>query len=377
MSAPLLMAFDRAPPGRVRDPPPGPDRASSRLPPGRASLVLLFCRGRVRRGFVAVFAHDSIPHQTQFLGLSLGLALALLAAALSSSRKRLVPPEELEEHVPGAGASGGRRTEIAQLVEESGEPVHAQAPDRGRARGAAGTALGAALVAPARLARPRARPAALFAHAVAARAAGSSTSTGRPLARRRHRGGPFYTAYPEGADREQIGAPLVVVRLPSASSTCPRARAAGRRTGSSPTRRSARTRAVRSRSTASRRSRRRAEPGARLPVPLLDVRSGDGRHGHLRAGRARRCRSCPCSSTRPATFARRGNFSGPVGPSWWGVRTGGDVVIRGRPLPRRAHRHGAVPEQGAPLRLPRPLVVPARRGRALLLRPARRDRAST
>ena len=84
---------------------------------------------------------------------------------------------------------------------------------------------------------------------------------------------------------------------------------------------------------------------------------------------ARRAASCRCCrSDRPQGLLRaRGNFDGPVG------RRGGASGRRSRrrdprdrPLPRPAHGRGAVPAQDAALPLPRPLVVPAGRGRALL-----------
>ena len=82
----------------------------------------------------------------------------------------------------------------------------------------------------------------------------------------------FYTGFPEGADPENIGSPLVIIRVESSrSSSCPRDARTGRRAGSWPTRRSAPTPAARSRCTASRRSRRSSPSRARMSVPLLDV----------------------------------------------------------------------------------------------------------
>ena len=58
-----------------------------------------------------------------------------------------------------------------------------------------------------------------------------------------------------------------------------------------------------------------------------------------------------------------GNFSGPVGPSWWACVTAGPRDHRQRALRRRAHGRGRRRAQGPALRLPRSLVVPPRRGR--------------
>ena len=71
----------------------------------------------------------------------------------------------------------------------------------------------------------------------------------------------------------------------------------------------------------------------------------------------------------------RATSTSPVGPSWWGVRERKPTnVIRGlvRFVDQRSGTR-AVPAQDAALPLPGPLVVPARRGRALLVHRPRRD----
>ena len=50
-------------------------------------------------GFVAVYAFDALPHQTQYLGLALGLSFAFLAAAAIALGMLLVPQEEVAEHL--------------------------------------------------------------------------------------------------------------------------------------------------------------------------------------------------------------------------------------------------------------------------------------
>ena len=63
-------------------------------------LLLFACATACAAAFVAVYALDRLPHQTQLLGLALGLALAFLAAAAIVIGKRLVPQEELAEPYP-------------------------------------------------------------------------------------------------------------------------------------------------------------------------------------------------------------------------------------------------------------------------------------
>ena len=60
----------------------------------------------------------------------------------------------------------------------------------------------------------------------------------------------------------------------------------------------------------------RARPGADLPLPLLDLRPDAGRQGDLRPRWEAAAAVASSGVLRAA-----GNFSGPVGPSWSGVRS--------------------------------------------------------
>jgi ubiquinol-cytochrome c reductase iron-sulfur subunit len=151
--------------------------------------------------FVVVYAVDRIGHQTQFLGLSLGLAFAFLAAAFVVAGRSLVANEEIEEEYPEPHPEA--QDEVLQIVDESADRL-----TRGRllvltGLGAAG-ALGAALrQVPWRAGRRLV------------------DEKGRPLRASEIEEKVFYTAYPEGAPREDIGAPVVVVRLPPAQLQLP------------------------------------------------------------------------------------------------------------------------------------------------------------
>ncbi|TML11410.1 MAG: hypothetical protein E6G33_14840 [Actinobacteria bacterium] len=241
----LLLGRGRRPPRVERE-----ERIVPEAPPSPGSeLVVLALFGLAAlsaTAFIVVYAVVGIAHQTQLLGLSIGLALAFLAAALIVIANQLVVTEELEEDYPPPGHPSEQEA-IEQLVEESGDRM-----TRKRllvlGGGAAGAAIGAALLTPAASLGPVLEVAPLLRtpwrqgirlvdeHGRAFRADDVLEDT-------------FYTAFPEGADREQLGAPLVVVRSPTVAAT-------GRRTGSSRTRRSAPTRPARSRSIGSRRSRR-------------------------------------------------------------------------------------------------------------------------
>src|SRR5205085_9231005 len=139
--------------GRGRRP-PRVEREERIVPPGtpspRAELLVLALFGLAAAcavAFPVIYAVESIPHQTQFLGLSLGLAFAFLAAALIVIANRLVVTEELEENYPPPSHPSEQEA-LEQLVAESGDRM-----TRKRllllGGGAAGAGLGAAVVAPA------------------------------------------------------------------------------------------------------------------------------------------------------------------------------------------------------------------------------------
>jgi ubiquinol-cytochrome c reductase iron-sulfur subunit len=191
-----------------------PRQIPEQPPAGRAELwvvALLMATALLSVGFVAVYAIDRLrPDQTQLLGLLLGLAFAALAAASLVLGKRLVPDEEISEPYPDPG-SAEAQAEVEQILDESGSRI-----TRKRllvvAGGTAGTALGAALVAPAVSLGPildtdslRRSPWRAGTRLV--------DEAGRPLRARDIAERTFYTAYPEGAGRDSIASPLVVVRL--------------------------------------------------------------------------------------------------------------------------------------------------------------------
>ena len=133
--------------------------------------------------------------------------------------------------------------------------------------------------------------------------------------------GSFVTAFPEGADKRELGSPVVLVREDPATLRLPRrTRRTGRRRASSPSRRSARTPAARSRSTAQPLHEPTAPPpGLACPChySVFDTRTG----GTVVAGPAGRALpQLPLEIGPGGELRAAGGFSGPIGPSWWGVR---------------------------------------------------------
>jgi ubiquinol-cytochrome c reductase iron-sulfur subunit len=303
-------------------PPQPPEPMVEPAPPDRpaesAVIVLLFAAAACAAGFVAVYAIEDVPHRTQFLGLSLGLALALLAAALIVFGKRLVTQQALEEEYPLPREHEREEGEVVQLLEEGGQRLTRKGLLIVGA-GAAGTALGAALIAPAASLGPVFDVDPLFATPWG-RGRRLVDEAGRALKADDIERETFYTAYPEGADREDLGAPIVVVRLEPTALHLPSGRA-----GWAPGGILAYSKICTHAGCAIALYRKPTFPDVQ-PKPALvcpchystfDPAAG----GSVLFGPAGRPLPQLPLYVDPAGHLRAaGNFSGPVGPSWWGVR---------------------------------------------------------
>jgi quinol---cytochrome c reductase iron-sulfur subunit len=291
-----------------------PDRAAE-----SGVLVLFGCATVCALAVPVVYAFDAIPHQTQFLGLALGLAFAFLSAACIVIGKRLVVTEELEEDYPLPHPA--EQEVIDELVEESGDRF-----TRKRllfvAGAGAGTALGAALLTPAASLGPLLDVTSLY-RTPWRRGVRLVDENGRPFLADDVEEDTFYTAYPEHADREQMGAPLVVVRLEPAALRLPD----GRRRWA-PDGILAYSKICTHAGCAIALYRKPTFPPTQ-PRPALvcpchystfDVADG----GSVLFGPAGRALpQLPLTIDSAGNLRAAGNFSGPVGPSWWGVRNHG------------------------------------------------------
>ena len=207
-----LIGRRRRRPRRVSDePPPVPGPHEREVPSNRraetiVALLLLAC-GLCGGAFVAFyFVAD---HDTQLLGLSLGLAFAFLAAALVVAGKALAPQETFTEEREDFGDNEAQQ-EVESVVREGGEGVSR----RGlllAAAGVAGTGLGAAVVWPVASLGP----------SVGDRIRDTPWHDGRYLVDEQGRRvtvdaldlGSFMLAFPEGADKEEVGSSVNLVRL--------------------------------------------------------------------------------------------------------------------------------------------------------------------
>jgi ubiquinol-cytochrome c reductase iron-sulfur subunit len=174
------------------------------------TAALLFAAALAGLAFVAIYAFDDA--NTQLLGLSIAVALALIAAALILAAAHVVPQETLEE----------KRPQFAQTRQQEGVEEAALTLREGvdgvtrrwlltAAGGAAGVGLGAAALAPLASLGP----------AVGDRLSASPWKDGVALVEENGMAvkaadlevGSFLTAFAQGADKEQLATSLVVVRV--------------------------------------------------------------------------------------------------------------------------------------------------------------------
>jgi ubiquinol-cytochrome c reductase iron-sulfur subunit len=306
---------------RRRDRPPRPPRV---VPPGpkepRAELLangLLGLAALCAGGFVAVYALNRIGHRTQFLGLTLGLSLLFVALALTVVSKRLVVDEELtEQYPPPEHVEETERLE--RLLEESGSRF-----TRARlfklALGGAGAALGVALIIPAASLGP-VLDVARFYGTPWRRGRRLVDEAGKPIRAADIEQAAFYTAYPEGADREQLGSPVVLVRLDPAELQLPPERQDWAPGGILAYSRIC-THAGCAINLYRKPTYAPTEPGPALVCPCHYSTFDPAQAGKVLFGPAGRpLPQLPLTIDPRGELRAAGNFSGPVGPSWWGVR---------------------------------------------------------
>jgi ubiquinol-cytochrome c reductase iron-sulfur subunit len=178
-------------------------------PSPRAELVviaLLLLAALAAAAFVVFYG---VGFSTQVLGGTLGGALALIAAALIVASRTLIVTEELPEEYPEPHEEA--QEEVAAIVRQSGSRITRKRL-LGVAAGTAAGTLGVAFAAPAVSLGPlfdtdplRVTP--------WRRGRRLVDEQGVPLGADDISTEAFYTAYPEGASRDELGSPLVVVRV--------------------------------------------------------------------------------------------------------------------------------------------------------------------
>jgi ubiquinol-cytochrome c reductase iron-sulfur subunit len=179
---------------------------------GAENLVLLFflLTMAFSGGFLFVYGYYSSPRMPNaLLGLCLGGALACLGAAFYVIGQRLVVSEELEDEYPGENPQ--EQEEIVEIVRESGSRITRKRLLISAGAAAAGV-FGVAAAAPAVSLGPiwDTTPLDLSPWKRGRRVVDEQ---GRPMAAADILEKTFYTGFPEHVDKEELAAPVVIVRV--------------------------------------------------------------------------------------------------------------------------------------------------------------------
>ena len=266
---------------------------------------------------LAVVAYG-LDWSTQAFGGALAGALLLLGAALIVAAKTFIPNEELDDEYPPEAHPREER-EVVRIVRESGQGITRKRL-LGGAAGLAGSALGAALLAPAISLGPVFDTSQLN-ESPWRRGVGLLDDKGRPWRADDIDDGTFYTALPEGADPKLIGSPLILVRIDPAQLHLP----AGRE-GWAPEGIVAYSKICTHAGCAIALYRNplfdETEPGRALVCPCHYSTFDPAKGGKVLFGPAGRpLPQLPLTIGPDRRLLAAGGFSGPPGPGWWGVRS--------------------------------------------------------
>ncbi len=203
-------AESRSPEERI----PGSERFVPAGEPDRsAENLVLACLGLATAaaiGFIVVYAAfkaGTIPNE--LLGICLGVSLVSIGAALTIVAKRLVVTEELEEDYPTADPEA--QQDLLQIVHDSGSRITRKRMLLG-AGATAGGAVAVAALTPALSLGPIWDTAPLQ-QTPWARGRRVVDENGNPIAADDIEKETFYTGFPEGESKENLGSPLIIVRL--------------------------------------------------------------------------------------------------------------------------------------------------------------------
>ncbi|HEV7752364.1 MAG TPA: Rieske 2Fe-2S domain-containing protein [Baekduia sp.] len=210
------VAHPTAPPAPDQGDGVDPRRYETGSPAWAEPLVagLLIAAGALLTTFGVLIAADA---NTQLLGLALGLGLAALAAGLIIAGRRVAPRETAVEHRPIAEPREEQRALEAEL-RRAGDGVSR----RGLLTAAAGTAgVGAITAAALPLTALGPSPAVLDETSRWRDGIRLVDEDDQPVSADALADGAFLTAFPEGADKRELGSPIVVVRVAPATLRLP------------------------------------------------------------------------------------------------------------------------------------------------------------
>lgn len=156
--------------------------------------------------FVVAFIADA---STQILGVTLALAFGGIAAALIMLGNRVLPQDEsVEERADFDNES--EQEEVAEIIEDPKSSI-SRRKLIGGAAGTAGAALGASLAIPVISLGPSTTP---LRETPWKQGVTVVDEEGLPLTPDDVSVGEFVTGFPEGADKRELGSPIVMVRVP-------------------------------------------------------------------------------------------------------------------------------------------------------------------
>lgn len=210
------------PPPLPRDPPTEYDPSERTVPANRQAenlvAALLVMAAGCAFAFLAVYI--VLQTQTQLLGLSMGLALACLAAAAIIAGK-LVVPQETSVESRDQLLKTDEEEEVVEIITDGGQGVSRRVLLTG-AGGLAGAAMLGAAAAPIASLGP---PAGILHQSPWRRGIRLVDDQGNVFAAADIQIGSFYDALPEGGNADSLGAGLLVIRLPQSMIDLPAARA--------------------------------------------------------------------------------------------------------------------------------------------------------
>jgi ubiquinol-cytochrome c reductase iron-sulfur subunit len=297
--------------GRIVPPGP-PERGAENLVVTLLGIATLFAVGFVVT--YAEWAPVKIPNE--LLGVCLGGAFLFIAVALAVVAKRLVVSEEVEEEYPGQNQE--EQEKVLDIVRQSGSRITRKRLLLGAA-GAAGGALGVAALTPAASLGPLwyTKP---LDESPWHRGRRLVDENDNPIAADEIEIGSFYTAFPEGADKEEFASPIVVVRLHEGGLQLPPQRKSWAPQGIV-----AYSKICTHAGCAIALYRKPTfpvvEPHSALVCPCHYSTFDPARAGAVIYGPAGRpLPQLPLMIDPAGDLRAAGNYSGPVGPSWLGVR---------------------------------------------------------
>jgi quinol---cytochrome c reductase iron-sulfur subunit len=206
----------------VSDEPQVAERRVGAEPRAELAVAVLLVLAGLAAGAFAVLT--AVHPQTQLLGATLGGALACVAAAAVLASKRVVVRENaVEDRHREDTARLEDDAALADDLRRGGEGITRRRA-LGAAAGVAGAGLAGALVLPVTALGPGLGDAPN--ETPWRRGRRLVTTDGEPLRADAIEIGSFHSALPEGADKRELGSPVVVVRVDPRTLRLPRARRA-------------------------------------------------------------------------------------------------------------------------------------------------------